>query len=251
MVSQLGSQEFTIPYTHTNKDSIAAMDLRPSDHVALIDASHNYYECSVISVEKTLKLRIAKHAKAPQLPCNLTVVQGISAPDIMDRIVGAATEIGAQRIVPLTCERGVVVEAKDVKSYTDYMNDIALRASMLSGRTQPSIVESPINMHDSTYGLSTRDCVIICYEQEDATSISDALHDCAQKVNKAISDLKVAIVVGPQGGFASHEIDRLCSSNTHVYTATLGPSILSVETAGVIAPAICAYEMGGLRSMDR
>lgn len=246
VISNLGEPEFDVDSDDVDRHVVD--ELRPAvgDHVGVVDSSHDYFECEVVHVEKPFRLRIAQRCGAPECDFDLTVVQGICAPEKMDAIVAAATEIGASRIVPLTCVRGAQIDRRHVDETSKRWRDTARRVAMLSGQPSSPIVEDPINMHDAGYGLSTRDCVLVCYEQASAQSIGDALDACAKSLDVSRNALKAAVVVGPEGGFEQHEIDRLLSSNDHTSLVSLGPSILRVETAGVIAPAICAYELGGL-----
>lgn len=246
VLSHVSSAEFDLDTSDKNLRAIGKLKLSAGDHIAVVDSSHNYFECEVIQPGKKLRLRIAQHKDAPERTFNLTVVQGICEQAAMDNIFYASTEFGAQRLIPLTCERGVQLDMRRADEYAAHLNDIARDAAMLSGQPSAPLIEKPTNMHDLALGLSSRDGVLICYEQETKTSISEALDLCVQSRQKPKRDLNIAVVVGPAGGFAQHEIDRLLSSNTCAYTVSLGSSILRVETAGIIAPAITAYELGGL-----
>jgi 16S rRNA (uracil1498-N3)-methyltransferase len=63
------------------------------------------------------------------------------------------------------------------------------------------------------------------------------------------SPKKVAIVVGPEGGLAEDEVRTILAANSHANLVSLGPSILRTETAGIVASALCIYELGGLGSL--
>jgi 16S rRNA (uracil1498-N3)-methyltransferase len=63
------------------------------------------------------------------------------------------------------------------------------------------------------------------------------------------SSKKVAIVVGPEGGLAEDEVRAILAANSHANLVSLGPSILRTETAGIVASALCIYELGGLGSL--
>ena len=53
-------------------------------------------------------------------------------------------------------------------------------------------------------------------------------------------------MVGPEGGLSQEEVDLLLASNPAARLVSLGPSILRTETAGIVAPALALYELGGL-----
>ena len=60
-------------------------------------------------------------------------------------------------------------------------------------------------------------------------------------------DARIAVVVGPEGGLSEAEVECLRASNAHSFAITLGESILRTETAGIVAPALVLYELGGLQ----
>ncbi len=70
-------------------------------------------------------------------------------------------------------------------------------------------------------------------------SIRAAIDDAA-----LASGARVAIVVGPEGGFSDDEDSRLLASNDSAKLASLGPTILRTETAGIVS---CALALERLR----
>jgi len=58
--------------------------------------------------------------------------------------------------------------------------------------------------------------------------------------------VEVAMVIGPEGGFADEEIELLKTYGAAL--VTLGPRILRTETAGVVAVACVLYELGELEN---
>ena len=62
---------------------------------------------------------------------------------------------------------------------------------------------------------------------------------------------RIAVVVGPEGGLAQEEVDAILASNANASMVSLGSSILRTETAGIVAPALVLYEMGGMGAGER
>lgn len=56
-------------------------------------------------------------------------------------------------------------------------------------------------------------------------------------------ELNIAIVIGPEGGIASNEIEQLEACNKNAHTVSIGNSILRTETAGVVASAIIKFNL--------
>ena len=78
------------------------------------------------------------------------------------------------------------------------------------------------------------DCVIIAYEQEEQKSLKELL------TYKKESN-KIAIVIGPEGGFSEGDIGQLTALD-NVSLVSLGKRILRTETAGVATVAMLLYE---------
>ena len=52
----------------------------------------------------------------------------------------------------------------------------------------------------------------------------------------------LAILIGPEGGFAPEEVERFAAAGARV--VSLGPRILRSETAGLVTAAIVLYHFG-------
>ena len=81
------------------------------------------------------------------------------------------------------------------------------------------------------------DIVLLLYEDERNLTIKDVLRSYLEDDN----DLKIALIVGPEGGFSDDEIHKLISCN-RVKCVTLGKRILRTETAGLAAVSMLVYE---------
>ena len=71
-----------------------------------------------------------------------------------------------------------------------------------------------------------------------------------QKIVEACNNLKanieeqnVAIVIGPEGGITSDEVQQLKGCNKNCNVVSIGDSILRSETAGVVASAIIKFNL--------
>ena len=53
----------------------------------------------------------------------------------------------------------------------------------------------------------------------------------------------IAIVIGPEGGITSDEVQQLESCNKNANVVSIGNSILRTETAGVVASAIIKFNL--------
>ena len=84
---------------------------------------------------------------------------------------------------------------------------------------------------------SEYDIVIVAYEEEKENKLKQEL----QKLkNKQKENLKIAIVVGPEGGIDKTEIEILKCSGARI--VTLGNRILRTETVALNLLSIIMYE---------
>ena len=82
------------------------------------------------------------------------------------------------------------------------------------------------------------DFVIFPYENEENITIKDVLRKLV-KENNNIN--KIALVIGPEGGFSDNEAKTLADNGG--ISASLGKTILRSETAGLVALAMTMYEL--------
>lgn len=74
-------------------------------------------------------------------------------------------------------------------------------------------------------------------------TLSRALEEALAKASMTALDARIVVIVGPEGGLTSDEVNLVLSSHPRSYAVSLGPSILRTETAGIVAPALVLYEL--------
>ncbi len=223
--------------------------LAVGEHVAVVDADRDYFECEIVSFDDVVPLvRIARHLDAPEEGPMVMLCQGLAKGDKMDDVVRHATEVGVSAFVPLVCERSVVkLDAKKAAARTDRWRSIAKSAAMQAGREMIPEVSEPATVTECAQMLGGATAVLVCWEEApESCRMADAIHGALLDTRTPAADARIAVIVGPEGGLSQREVDRLLASNDHAALVTLGPSILRTETAGVVAPALALYELGGL-----
>jgi 16S rRNA (uracil1498-N3)-methyltransferase len=98
--------------------------------------------------------------------------------------------------------------------------------------------------------LADFDAVLICWEEAPQTM---SLHDALDQTlgDRVSPDMHIAVIVGPEGGLSASEVEFLLQANPNARLVTLGNTILRTETAGIVAPALVLYELGGLGAGER
>ena len=103
--------EAVFPLRLASDDAKHAKVLRlaPGEHVAVIDADSDYFECEIVDFSDALPLvSIARHAEADEAGPQVILLQGLAKGDKMETVIRHATELGVSAFVPLACERSVV-----------------------------------------------------------------------------------------------------------------------------------------------
>ncbi|WP_300383032.1 RsmE family RNA methyltransferase [Clostridium sp.] len=164
--------------------------------------------------------------------------QGLPKAQKMDLIVQKGTELGVTEFIPIITER-VDIKLKGDFKKLDRLNRIALEAAKQSKRTiVPKVVE-PIDFKGALEKLKVMDLIVVPYENEEKFGIKTLFKTLGNKVDNIKS---VGIIIGPEGGFETSEIDEL--KDNGAYIVTLGNRILRTETAGFVTVSLVNYEIG-------
>lgn len=246
--------EFPLALSRDDAKHAKVLRLSPGEHVAVIDAAQDYFECEVVSFADALPIvRIAGHLdQASRLP-HVCLVQGLAKGDKMETVIRHATELGVAEFIPFAAARSIMkVDAKKAAAKTERWQTIAKSAAMQSGQTRLAHVNQPLKLSAVCNVLANFDAVLVCWEEAPGTAVlHDALASALVNAGKPQAEACIAVVVGPEGGLAPEEVKALLACNAHASLVSLGHSILRTETAGIVAPALVLYELGGLGAKER
>ena len=165
----------------------------------------------------------------------VTLIQGYAKGDKMDFIAQKATELGVNFILPCLMKRSIVKldEAKRIQK-KERMQKICKEASEQSERMIVPEVLGITELKNINFDLY--DIKILAYEEEGRKNTSNL----KEEIRKIKDNDKVAIIIGPEGGFAPEEISFLVEKG--FVKVALGPRILRTETAGLYALSAISYE---------
>ncbi len=209
-----------------------ALRMQPGDTFTAFDGSGTDFDCRITAVGATVEALILsqyQNAKEPQV--NVTLYQAYPKSAKMEEIVQKAVELGARAIVPF-------ISARCVKKPEDAsrLRRVALSAVKQCGRSVIPQVSDILRFGDAVKRMSAHGKLIVCWEEEQLTSLKEALQG---------DETDIGVVIGSEGGFEAAEVDKLRQIGG--VSVTLGPRILRTETAGIAVLAAVFYDKGQMR----
>ena len=241
------ADDFVLELSPEDAKHARVLRLEAGEHISVVDGSQDYFECEIVSHDENgLRVRIAQKLELDSLGASVYLVQGMAKGDKMDDIIRHTTEVGIAGFVPLLCDRSIVkLDAKKTKARMQRWETIAKSAAMQSGRlTIPEIVE-PLTVKQSVEFMASMDVVLVCWEESLQGNIRTVLQEATNRLGVGVDTLRIAVVVGPEGGLSAAEVDMIRELD-QCRVITLGNTILRTETAGIVAPSLVLYECGGL-----
>ena len=209
-----------------------ALRMQPGDTFTAFDGSGVDFDCRVTSVGSAVEADILSRWTTEAEPAvKVTLYQAYPKLAKMEEIVQKAVELGAAGIVPF-------ISARCVKKPEDAsrLRRVALAAVKQCGRSIIPEVSDILRFDDALARMSDHESLIVCWEEEQITPLSDALKGDAKDIG---------IVIGSEGGFEAAEVEKM--RDVGGVSVTLGPRILRTETAGIAVLAAVLYEKGQMR----
>ena len=222
-------------------EHVHVLRLKPGDDVVLCDTQGSDYKCRIVkSTKEEVEAEIVEVVPCISEPSvKVTVLCGLpKGSDKTDYIIQKCVEAGAYEICFFSCERCVAKiddDGRDKK--LERWNRISEEAAKQSGRGIIPAVKWLGEYAEALNQANQKDLSIFCYETGEREALKDVLDGASQFET-------VAIITGPEGGFAQFEADLAKVLNFHI--CSLGERILRCETAPVVALSSVMYATGNL-----
>ena len=237
--NQIENNKIYIEGTDVNHISnVLRLDKKEKIQICNKNTLENYIaEIEEIQKEKIITNIVEKLQTIVESNVEIHLYQGLPKADKMELIIQKTTELGIYKIIPVDMIRCVVkLDEKDTKKKIERWQKIAEGAAKQSKRDIIPKIENKVKLKDLIDKIKEYDIFIVAYEEEKAKTLKQVLKKLENKNN-----YKIGILIGPEGGIDSKEIEIL-KENGAVIT-TLGKRILRTETAPIAMVSNILYEL--------
>lgn len=171
---------------------------------------------------------------------NIDLYQGLPKIDKMEYIIQKATELGVRDIYPVITKRCIVKLDEKLKTKKiERWQKIAESAAKQSGRDIIPQIANVTKIDELAKRITQYDIVIVCYENEQKNKLKTELLQLKNNMKEYL-EIKIAVVIGPEGGLEENEVELLKQNGAKV--VTLGKRILRTETVALNVLSIIMYE---------
>lgn len=189
------------------------------------------YICEIIKIDNLVTVQKIEEVECDsELPCYVTIAQSLVKEQKMDLILQKSCELGVSEIIPINSTRSIVKLDKKETKKIDRWNKILKEASEQSKRVVIPRVNEIMEIKD--LAKLDYDIKILCTVNEISKSIKDVF-------DKDLKNLKILLVIGPEGGFTDSE-EKILIDNGFISTS-FGRRVLRTETASLYALSIINY----------
>lgn len=198
------------------------------------------YKCQIARFsEESIIAEILEEIEVVESRIKVDIYQGLPKADKMELIIQKSVELGANAIIPVAMKRCVVkIASKDENKKMERWQKIAESAAKQSGRNIIPEIKKIATIQEIINQKQEYDTIIVAYENEKEYTLKQELIKLKENSNK---ELKIAIVVGPEGGLEEEDVKKLKENNVKI--VTLGNRILRTETVALNMLSIIMYEL--------
>ena len=219
-------------------EHVRVLRLRPGEDIIICDAQGTDYKCRLVSSgPEEAEAEVIEVVRCPAEPSvAVTVLCALPKGDRTDYIIQKCVEAGASEIVFFLSDRCVAKPDAPEKKLERWQR-IAEEAAKQSGRGIIPSVSWAGEYAEALNIANQKELKLFLYETGEREGLDSVLE--ANKTAKT-----VALITGPEGGFAPFEADLARIVGLHV--CSMGERILRCETAPVVAVTAVMYATGNL-----
>lgn len=215
-------------------ETIQVLDNRGSEYTILLET---------VSAGQVSGICTGCQAAMGEPEVQVALYLGLTQREKFEWMLQKCTEAGAAVFNPVICERSLAQKAAEVQAKLPRWQRILQEAAEQSHRGRIPRLEPALSFAEAVnQAHSLGGLVLIPWEGEHILGLRKALRTWVNSWTSALGPGRVAVFIGPEGGFSNAEVDL--ARRQGAVPVTLGPRILRVETAAVVTTALVLYELG-------
>jgi 16S rRNA (uracil1498-N3)-methyltransferase len=214
--------------------------LRIGDNLLFCDGMGLDYHVKILEykVDAITTEILSSEMNKTEPPIDVILYQGMPKSDKLELIIQKCVELGVKNVIPVITDRTIVrlETKKDAEKKVGRWQKIATEAAKQCNRGAIPEIGMPVGFEMALNMAKNAQLSIIPYEKETNTVL--------KRLITVDNPKKIAVFIGPEGGFTEEEIQSALAKGTR--PVTLGPRILRTETAGIAVLSILMYELGDI-----
>jgi 16S rRNA (uracil1498-N3)-methyltransferase len=211
--------------------------LNAGDAVLMFNGRDGEWRAILAGARRKLTLTVGERTREQTQALDLHYLFAPLKHARLDYMVQKAVEMGAARLQPVITRHGQVARVN-----LERMRANAIEAAEQCGILALPEVCAPLPLAQAIAAREPGRLLVFCDEDAQVKDPVAALA-AARAAGRAIS---LAVLIGPEGGFAAEERDALLAL-PNVVRLALGPRILRADTAAVAALALVGAVLGDWR----
>ena len=204
--------------------------LKPGGRVLVFNGRDGEWGASLAMAKRAATLLVDARIRVQTVPGDLHYLFAPLKAARLDYMVQKAVEMGVSRLVPVLTRHGQVTRVN-----TDRMRANAVEAAEQCGILNVPIVEIAVPLTEVLARWAPARQLVFCDEDAEVTDPVGTL--------AAMPRSPLAVLIGPEGGFAEDERTLLLRL-PNVVRISLGPRILRADTAAVAALTLVQAVIG-------
>lgn len=209
--------------------------------VQLFDGTGATYQAEILSIAKgRVELRVSTRDEPTALKAKLFLGQALLKGKKMDVVIQKTTELGIAGLYPFSSEYVNVpdITGSRAERRLERWRKISREACKQCNRPQPPECYPVVFFDTFLEEVSRADIArkLIFWEEEKAQGLQDVIKESVS--------CSTMILIGPEGGFSTVEVEK--ARAVGFQPVTLGKRILRAETAAIAAVSILQYLLGNL-----
>lgn len=208
------------------RHAVTVKRLKPTEQLELIDGTGRVVtaEVTVTAGKDQLDAAVTAVREEPAPHPKVVVVQAIPKSERAELAVDLATQAGADEIIAWQADRCVAKwEGKKIPKALAKWEAAAQAAAKQSRRARIPQVRGPVSTGELTQLLAQADHALVLHEE------------ATRSIREAQLSGTVYLLVGPEGGIGSVELERLTQAGAQ--PIKLGPQVLRTASAAMVALA--------------